>query len=231
VPTPVLKQTSAQNESFAGVTYRIEGELVPVLHLELSAVPVYFEHYILLWKDLRVQIGIRPLKGALKRMLAGMPVFLTEVNGPGQIAFSRDGAGHIFAIHLNRGEGIDMREHQFMAATSTVDYSFSRVKGVSNMLFAGSGFFIDHFRAQNSEGIVWVHGYGNVFELTLGPGEQIDVEPGGWIYKDATVTMETQMQKLTTGLFAGAGNLVWNRFTGPGRLGIQSMYVHMPTAE
>lgn len=43
--------------------------------------------------------------------------------------------------------------------------------------------------------------------------------------------MDTQFQKLSTGLFASAGSLVWNRFTGPGRVGIQSMYVHMPTAE
>ncbi len=127
MPIPALRPTVARNENFAGVTYHIEGELVPVLHLELSGVPVYFEHYILLWKDLSVQIGIKPLKGALKRVLSGMPVFLTEVSGPGQIGFSRDGAGHIFAIHLNRGEGVDMREHQFMAATSTVEYSFSRV--------------------------------------------------------------------------------------------------------
>ena len=221
MPVPVLKATTAHSETFAGVTYHIDGELVPVLHLELSGMPVYFEHYILLWKDLRVRIGIRPLAGALKRVLAGMPVFLTEASGPGQIGFSRDGAGHIFAIHLNRGEGIDMREHQFLAATGSVGYTFTRVKGVSNMLLGGTGFFIDHFRAQDAEGIVWVHGYGNVFELTL----------GGWIYKDPSVQMETQFQKLTTGLFASAGNLVWNRFTGPGRIGIQSMYVHMPTAE
>src|ERR1022692_2753194 len=120
VPIPVLKQFTAQNETFVGVTYHIEGETVPVLHLELSDVPVYFEHYILLWKDLQVQISIRPLKGAFKRMLAGMPVFLTQVSGPGQIGFSRDGAGHLFAIHLNRGEGIDMREHQFLAATGNM---------------------------------------------------------------------------------------------------------------
>jgi uncharacterized protein (AIM24 family) len=182
VPIPVLKPTAAQNETYAGVTYHIEGELVPVLHLELSSTPVYFEHYILLWKDLRVQIGIKPIKGAFKRMLAGMPVFLTEVAGPGQIGFSRDGAGHILAIHLRAGEGIDMREHQFLAATSTVEYAFSRVKGVSNMLLGGTGFFIDHFHAQQSEGIVWVHGYGNVFEVTLAAGEQIDIEPGGWVY-------------------------------------------------
>jgi len=24
---------------------------------------------------------------------------------------------------------------------------------------------------------------------------------------------------------------VWNRFTGPGRIGLQSMYLHMPTEE
>ena len=77
------------------------------------------------------------------------------------------------------------------------------------------------------EGILWLHGYGNVFELTLGPGQQIDVEPGGWIYKDPTVQMETIVQQLGTAFFASAGQLVFNRFTGPGRLGVQSMYVHL----
>ncbi len=228
---PVLKPTVARDEKFAGVTYHIEGELVPVLHIELASVPVYFEHYILLWKEPKVQIGVKSLKGSLKRVLAGMPILMTEAQGPGQIGFSRDGAGHIFAIHLNRGEGIEMREHQFLAATASVDYTFTRVKGIANMLLGGTGFFIDHFSAQQGEGIVWVHGYGNVFEVTLAAGEQIDIEPGGWIYKDRTVRMDTQFQKLSTGLFASAGQVVWNRFTGPGRVGIQSMYIHMPTTE
>jgi uncharacterized protein (AIM24 family) len=51
------------------------------------------------------------------------------------------------------------------------------------------------------------------------------------VYKDRTVQMETQFQKFSTGFLASAGQLVWNRFTGPGRVGIQSMYLHMPTAE
>jgi len=202
-----------------------------VLRIELGGVPVYFEHHILLWKEPRTQVGIKPLKGAFRRVIAGMPVLMTEVSGPGQIAFSRDGAGHVFAIHLQRGEAIEMREHQFLAATGGVEYSFTRVKGISNMLMGGTGFFIDQFIAQNSEGIVWVHGYGNVFDVTLGAGEQIDVEPGGWIYKDTSVRMETQLQKFSTGLFASAGQIVCNRFTGPGRVGIQSMYIHYPTAE
>lgn len=68
-----------------------------------------------------------------------------------------------------------------------------------------------------------------MFELTLGPEEQIDVESGGWIYKSRTVQMQTVFQKLSTGVFASAGQLFWNRFTGPGRLAVQSMYVHLPT--
>lgn len=227
MPIPVLRPTAARDENFAGVTYHVEGELVPVLHLELSSVPVYFEHHILLWKEPRVQIGVKPLSGGFKRALAGMPIMMTEATGPGQMGFSRDGAGHIFAIHLNHGEGIEMREHQFLAATGTVDYTYNRVKGVSNILMGGSGFFIDHFVAQHGAGIVWVHGYGNVFEVTLGAGDQIDIEPGGWVYKDRTVQMQTMFQKFTTGLFASAGQLMWNRFTGPGRVGLQSMYVHL----
>ena len=35
-----------------------------------------------------------------------------------------------------------------------------------------------------------VHGFGNVFERTLAEGEMIHVEPGGFLYKDASVSME-----------------------------------------
>lgn len=227
---PVQLTTTTHQETYAGVTYHIEGELVPVLQLELGAVPVYFEHHVLLWKDPQVEIGVKSLKGALKRMVAGIQVFVTQAYGPGRIAFSRDGVGHVFPIHLERNQAVDVREHQFLAATETVDYTFSRVKGAANMLFGGTGFFIDTFSCPEQEGILWLHGYGNVFEMTLQQGEQIDIEPGGWVYKDQSVKMQTIIQRLSTGIFASAGQLVWNRFTGPGRIGLQSMYLHMPTS-
>jgi uncharacterized protein (AIM24 family) len=43
--------------------------------------------------------------------------------------------------------------------------------------------------------------------------------------------METTFQKLTTGLFASAGQIVFNRFTGPGKIALQSMYYHMAGSE
>ena len=162
-------------------------------------------------------------------MLAGMPFLLTGARGPGRIAFSRDGAGHVFALHLEPGLGVDVREHQWLAATENVDYSFTRVRGAANILLGGTGFFIDTFSAPAREGILWLHGYGNVFEVELRPGEQIDIEPGGWIYKDRTVTMDTIFQRLSTGLFAGGGQIFWNRFTGPGKIALQSMYMPLAT--
>jgi uncharacterized protein (AIM24 family) len=227
---PVLLNTNLRDESFGGVRYHIEGELVPVLQIELEQMPVYFEHHILLWKDPNVNIGVKSLAGAFKRAMAGMPIFMTETQGQGRIGFSRDGAGHILPIHLEQGQTLDVREHQFLAATNAVDYSFKMVKGASNILFSGTGFFIDTFACHHQPGIVWLHGYGNVFEVTLGPGEAIDIEPGGWLYKDTSVGMNTIFQKLSTGLFASAGQIFWNRFTGPGRIGLQSMYYHPPAA-
>ncbi len=225
---PTLIPTKLERQTFESLRYDILGELVPVLHLDLGAIDIYFEHHILLWKDPSVTIGVKPLKGAFKRMMAGIPIFLTAARGPGRIAFSRDGAGQLFPIHLEKGQAIDVREHQFVAATGGIDYTFSRVKGIANMFFGGTGFFIDRFMA-TSAGVVWLHGYGNVVELVLARGEQIDIEPGGWVYKDPSVAMETQFQRLSTGFFASAGQLSWNRFTGPGRIAVQSMYMHMPT--
>jgi uncharacterized protein (AIM24 family) len=228
---PRLLPTKAIDESFAGVTYHLDGELVPALTIELPpGGSAYFEHHVLLWKHPSVTIGIRAMKGALKRMIAGMQIFITEATGPGQIAFSRDGAGHIVPIHIKAGEELHVREHQFLAATANIDYTFERVKGVANMLFGGTGFFIDKFHGHQGEGILWLHGYGNVFEKVLGVGEAIDVEPGGWLYKDPTVRMETNITRLATGFLAGT-NLILNRFTGPGRIALQSMYCHMPSEE
>ena len=224
---PKILPTQATDEMFANVRYHLDGELVPMLTVEMPpGGAVYFEHHVLLWKHPGVDIGIRPMQGAFKRMMAGMQIFVTEARGPGQIAFSRDGAGHIVPMHLKAGEELHVREHQFLAATGNIDYTFERVKGVANILFGGTGFFIDKFHGHKGEGILWLHGYGNVFEKVLGPRESIDVEPGGWLYKDPGVRMETTMARLSTGVFAGF-SLVLNRFTGPGRLGLQSMYLHL----
>ena len=229
---PALLPTKIEEGRGPGVVYRVDGELVPVLYMKIDgSTPIYFEHHVILWKDPAMQIGIHKMAGAFKRIISGMPIFMTETQSPGEVAFSRDDTGHVLSLHLAAGQAVLVREHQFLAATGNVDYTFNRVKGVANMLFGGTGFFVDRFEAKGGEGVVWLHGYGNVFEKNLDAGESIDVESGGWVYRDVQVPMQQQIYGLKTGIFGGAGQLVFNRFSGPGRVGIQSAYVHLPTAD
>lgn len=230
---PRILPTQIDQGVAPGLRYRLEGELVPVLHLALDGqMPVYFEHHVLLWKYPQMQIDLHPLrKGLKRRVFGGMPLLLLQATSPGEIAFSRDAPGHVVALHLQAGQGVVVREHQFLAATGSVEYDYSRIRGFANMLYGG-GFFVDQFLAGSQEGVVWVHGYGNVFEKQLEAGETIDIEPGGWLYRDNSVQMSQEVYGFKTGLLgAGAGNLVFNRFTGPGRVGLQSAYFHPPGAE
>jgi uncharacterized protein (AIM24 family) len=230
---PRILPTQIQEGTAPGLRYRLEGELVPVLHMALDGqVPVYFEHHVLLWKYPAMQVGLHPLrKGLKRRVFGGMPLLLLQAESAGEIAFSRDAPGHVVALHLQAGDGVIVREHQFLAATANVEYDYSRIKGFANMIYGG-GFFVDQFLAGGGEGVVWVHGYGNVFEKQLEAGETMDIEPGGWLYRDHTVEMAQEVYGFRTGLLGGgAGNLVFNRFTGPGRVGLQSAYFHPPGAE
>jgi len=226
----------------ADMTISIDGELVPVVDIMLgNQLSVYFEHHILLWKHPGVQIGFKKLQGLGKRFFAGMQIFITEAHGPGNISFSRDSVGQIVALRLQHGQTVEVREHQFLVATGNVDYNFRSVQGIANLLFSRTGLFIDQFTAVNGEGMVLLHGYGNVFEKMLAPGEALDVEPGAWLWKDPSVQMEPTTvigsQRSGGGIFGAIGgmmagsSIIMNRFIGPGRVGIQSMSYHPPTAE
>jgi uncharacterized protein (AIM24 family) len=214
---------------FGQSTCQVEGEIVPVAEINLSPQDsIYFEHHVMLWKDENVPLGVLPLGGGLKRAFAGMPFVISVATGPGRIAFSRDATGELVVLPLHPGHELDVREHAFLLASHHITYSFVQIKGLKNILFGGQGMFMDRFITSNVPGLLILHGYGNVFERTLRPGESILLEPGAFLYKDSSVTMEVQFQQLTTGFFGGT-NMALARVTGPGRVGIQSMYVHHHT--
>jgi len=102
---PQILPTQITQGSAPGLNYRLEGELVPVLHMALDGrIPVYFEHHVLLWKYPQMQIGLHPLKKGLKRRaFGGMPLLLLEAQSAGEIAFSRDAPGHARALPADAG--------------------------------------------------------------------------------------------------------------------------------
>lgn len=207
-------------------TVVVEGELVPVVDIELGArTSVYFEHHILLWKQPQVRLGFMGLQNAGKRFFAGLQIFISTAQGPGNIAMSREAPGQVVSLRLRPGEMVDVREHQFLMATNNVGYDFYWQTGLANVFFSRTGLFIDRFAATAEEGLLLLHGYGNVFQKTLQPGEKILVEPGGFLYKDSSVTMNTVKQSMKTGMMGGH-NMYLAEMAGPGRVGIQSMYVH-----
>src|SRR2546421_11846211 len=222
----------------ADMTISIDGELVPVVDIMLgNQLPIYFEHHILLWKHPGVQIGFKSMRGVAKRFFAGIQIFLTEAQGPGNIAFSRDSVGQIVALRLQPGQMVEVREHQFLVATSNVEYGFTYMKSIANILYRRTGLLIHHFTAPRSESMVLLHGYGNVFEKMLAPGETLDVEPGAWLWKDPGVRMDvtTVAGSQRGGGFLGAigglgagGPIVLNRFPGAGRVGIPTISYHPP---
>jgi uncharacterized protein (AIM24 family) len=150
---------------------------------------------------------------------------LSIAHGPGRIALSRDATGEVVVLPLHQEMELDVREHAFLAGTHSLNYSFVRIKGLTNLLHGGEGMYLDRFVTQHQSGLLLLHGYGNVFQKTLAPGEQILIEPGGFLYKDSTVAMNTVKQSMKTGLMGGH-NMYLAEMTGPGRVGIQSMYVH-----
>jgi uncharacterized protein (AIM24 family) len=214
---------------FSSSTCQVEGEIVPVAEINLArGDSIYFEHHVMLWKDEGVPLTVMQLSGGIKRALAGMPFIISVASGPGRIAFSRDATGELVVLPLHPGMELDVREHAFLLASQQIQYSFVRIKGLTNILFGGQGMFMDRFITAGTQGLLILHGYGNVFERTLRAGESIMVEPGAFLYKDSTVSMEVELQRLTTGFFGGA-SMSFAKMTGPGRVGIQSMYVHHHT--
>jgi uncharacterized protein (AIM24 family) len=214
---------------FSNSTCQVEGEIVPVAEINLSpGDAVFFEHHVMLWKDGTVPLTLMPLTGGLKRAFGGMPFLISVATGPGRIAFSRDATGELVVLPLHPGMEVDVREHAFLLSSHQIQYSYVRIKGLANILFGGQGMYMDRFVTAGSPGLLILHGYGNVFERTLKPGESIMLEPGAFLYKDSSVTMDVEFQKLGAGFFGGT-TMSLARVTGPGRVGIQSMYVHHKT--
>jgi uncharacterized protein (AIM24 family) len=210
---------------FSNSTCQVEGEIVPVAELALSpGDAVFFEHHVMLWKEPAVPMAAMNTGGGMKRTLGGMPHILSIAQGPGRIAFSRDATGEIVVLPLHPGMELDVREHAFLIGTHSLNYSFVRIKGLTNLLHGGSGMYMDRFITQNYPGLLLLHGYGNVFQKTLQPGEKMLIEPGGFLYKDSAVAMNTVQMDIKTGMMRRGMYLA--EMTGPGRVGIQSMYVH-----
>ena len=214
---------------FSSSTCQVEGEIVPVAEINLGAGDsIFFEHHVMLWKDDHVPLSVMQLSGGMKRAFAGMPFIISVATGPGRIAFSRDATGELVVLPLHPGMELDVREHAFLLCSHQIGYSFMRVKGLDQHSVRRPGHVHGPLRHHRHAGPADPARLRQRLRAEAGAGESIMVEPGAFLYKDSSVTMDVEFQKLGTGFFGGT-NMSLARMTGPGRVGIQSMYVHHHT--
>jgi uncharacterized protein (AIM24 family) len=214
---------------------QIEGLYVPVADMNLAAEDsVYFTHHVLLWKDPQVNVTTLPLRGGWKRIFAGMPLIMTQAQGPGHIAFSKDDPGELIPLPLQPGQSIDVREHLFLAATSNVEYDwfqtnvwFKTRSGDDTETHYPVGIFMDRFSSSQSPGLLLLHAGGNIFVRELAPYQTILVKPTALIFKDPSVQMHLHFEH-PSAMFSSWGfwsnRYLWLRLVGPGRVAVQSVF-------
>ncbi len=237
--TELPGRTDMAKLQFGNSYCQIEGTYVPVADFALAPEDsVYFAHHVLLWMDPQVKVKAMGLKGAWKRMLSGMPLIMTQAQGPGHIAFTRDAPGELIALPLQPGQGVDVREHIFLVATSHVTYDwfqtgiwFTTQNGDETETHYPLGEFMDRFVAPQAPGLLLLHAGGNAFIRHLAPGETILVQPTALLFKDPTVSMQLHIEYPNAGSWspwrAWSHRHLWLRLYGPGRVAVQSSYERM----
>jgi uncharacterized protein (AIM24 family) len=208
--------------SFGASTLQIDGTIVPVADVSLgSGDSIFFEHHVMLWKDQEVAMSVMDAPGGAKRLLSDLPFVLSVAHGPGMVSCSRDAPGEIVVLPVDVGIEFDLREHAMVLATSTLSYSFEKLPGLKATLATGSGMYLDRFAAREAPGLLLLHGYGNVLERTLGDGETIEAEPGGFLYKESSVAIDTITHKLVPEGSSSAGQMA-KGLAGRGLAGLRA---------
>jgi uncharacterized protein (AIM24 family) len=206
----------------------IMGRVIPILVLEVGEnLDVSFDPKLVIWKEPGVNISFKTEGGVVgtlgsmfKRTVAGSSSMLARASGKGKFCLGRGEPGAIMALEMSRGERVQVREGAFLAATDGISCDFERNSGIGNVLFGGSGMFLGVFEATRS-GILYVHGLGDIEIIELLRTESVDVVTHAWLWKDSSVDMTLVGAGLANAVM-GVGSLVMHRFTGPGRVAIQT---------
>ncbi len=184
----------------------------------------------MLFKDPTVSVGRKTVQGGglLKTMerttVGGIPFFLTEFIGPGQVGLSRDGVGELRVIELAPNEVLDVFEGSLLCAEAHVPYDMLYVKG-TNRPGRIVGFWMDRL---TGPGKIALHGYGNIISFTLAPQEVVTCDMGALLYKSGSVQAVTKNLPFGSGLLGKLESVEVLELIGPGKVALQSIDPRQP---
>ena len=153
-------------------------------------------------------------KGSLfNRMYAGMPLVLMRASGPGHVALSEDHPGEVVALPIPPGRGFVVREHAFLSATDSIDFTWQNSPVWMQVQHGNDteyeypiGRFLDFFVATGQPGLLLLHSPGNLFVRDLAVGQAILVQPGSLVYSDNSVGYSLHAE------YPAAGGFSWRSY-------------------
>jgi len=165
------------------------------------------------------------LFGALKRVVGGGSLFMTEYRAEGAsgvVAFATKLPGHILPVEVTAGRSYMIHRHGFLCGTSGVELGAGFQQSLGAGVFGGNGFVL---QKMSGAGSAWVELGGEIVTYDLAAGETMRVHPGHVGMFEDTVKFEiTRIKGIANMLFGGDG-IFLAALTGPGRIWLQTLTV------
>src|SRR5215471_3339331 len=161
--------------------------------------------------------------GALKRVVGGGTLFMTEyraVGRPGQLAFATKLPGHIVPVEVAPGREYMIHRHGFLCSTPLVQIGVGFQQSLGAGVFGGSGLVLQHLGGQ---GTAWIELSGELMVKDLSAGETLRVHPGHVGAFQAGVNFQiTAVPGIKNMIFGGDGIFLAS-LAGPGRIWLQTL--------
>ncbi len=159
--------------------------------------------------------------GGLGRMLSGESFFFQTLKanrGPGKALLAPAIPGDLHHLELDGSVEYLLQKDGFFAGSDTLTVS-TKMQNLSKGFLSGEGFFVIRV---SGRGTLFVSSYGAIHPIDIPAGEQMIIDNGHLVAWPATMpyTLERAAKGLISSLTSGEGIVC--RFTGPGRVLIQS---------
>ena len=210
---------------------RIQGTTMPVLEIQLDPnESVFSESGELSWMTQSIQMtthtqmgGGGGFFGAVKRMVAGGSLFMTEyraVQYPGEVAFATRVPGHIVPMQVGNGYEYMVHRHGFLCATPQVTLNVGFQQSLGAGIFGGDGFILQRV---GGLGTAWIELSGELIRKDLAPGEILRVHPGHVGAFMASVSFQITMVRGIKNMIFGGDGIFLAELMGPGTVWLQTL--------
>jgi uncharacterized protein (TIGR00266 family) len=209
------------------LVYEITKSVLPVVTITLKEGDVvYSESGGMSWMSGNVEMKTHSGGGLgkmLKRKLSGESLFITDYfvkNGTGTVAFASEFPGRVVDLHLGEGESVIAQKDGFMCAEKSVDLDIHLTRRFGAGFFGGEGFIMEKV---TGPGIAFFEFDGDVVEMELADGEELQVDAGHVAMFQPSVSYNVRMVKGLSNILFGGEGLFLATLRGPGKVWLQTM--------